>query len=116
MDVGEVCPWLTPDVQAFACRIYETRDWEALLPLSDMLEAAGCDNADILAHLRGLRRCPRCLGTGKDHVSYGNGKSYAAKCMCCGEVGPLDFGPGWIAGKSSHARGCHVLDLLLGKE
>jgi len=62
-------PWRTP--YHMARMIYDERRWADLPILADMLEEAGCDDADVLAHLRG--------------------------------PGP-------------HARGCWVLDLILGKE
>jgi hypothetical protein len=52
--------WLTPTVTALAQTAYEERilpsgnlDPARLAVLSDALEEAGCDNADILSHLRG---------------------------------------------------------------
>ena len=52
--------WLTPTVTSLAQAAYEERalpsgelDTARLVVLSDALEEAGCDNADILNHLRG---------------------------------------------------------------
>jgi hypothetical protein len=52
--------WLTPVVVALAAAAYEERDMPSgeldaarLAVLADALEEAGCDNADILTHLRG---------------------------------------------------------------
>jgi hypothetical protein len=52
--------WRTPTVTAAARAVYEKRilpvgtlDLDRLAVLADALEDAGCDNADILAHLRG---------------------------------------------------------------
>ena len=52
--------WRTPTVTALATATYEERilpagtlDPDRLAVLADALEEAGCDNADILAHLRG---------------------------------------------------------------
>jgi hypothetical protein len=57
--------WLTPTVMSLAAVIYEERhlpsgrfDNGRLAVLADALEEAGCDDADILGHLRG----------GGDHV------------------------------------------------
>jgi hypothetical protein len=44
--------WLTPNVVGIARTIYEERAFHLLPILSDALEEAGCDNADILSHLR----------------------------------------------------------------
>jgi hypothetical protein len=52
--------WLTPDVIALALAAYDQRTLPSgtlgparLALLADALEEAGCDNADLLAHLRG---------------------------------------------------------------
>ena len=52
--------WRTPSVVSLAQAAYEERilpggtlDSERLAVLADALEEAGCDNADILSHLRG---------------------------------------------------------------
>ena len=45
--------WLTPVVAALVMTIYQERRFERLPKLADALEDAGCDNADILSHLRG---------------------------------------------------------------
>ncbi len=70
--------WRTSTVTSLAQSVYDDRqlpsglfDNQRLGILADALEDAGCDNADILGHLRG----------GGEHV-----------------------------------RGCHVIDLILGKE
>ena len=44
--------WLTSDVLALACGMYESRDFGAMPILADALQDAGCDNADVLAHCR----------------------------------------------------------------
>ena len=43
-------PWKTP--YWFAQRIYNEHRWEDLPILADMLEEAGCDSPNALAHLR----------------------------------------------------------------
>jgi hypothetical protein len=45
--------WRTPQVVALAQGIYNDRAFDRLSILADTLEEAGCDSADILAHLRG---------------------------------------------------------------
>ena len=44
---------ITPTVQALADAIYAGRAFDRLPVLADALEEAGCDNPDLLAHLRG---------------------------------------------------------------
>lgn len=63
--------WRTGDVVALARNAYNDRTWDRLPQLADALEAAGCENTDVLEHCRG--------------------------------PGP-------------HARGCWVVDLVLGYE
>jgi len=45
--------WLTSTVKALATAIYENRRFEDLPILADALEDAGCNQQDILGHLRG---------------------------------------------------------------
>jgi hypothetical protein len=45
--------WRTPTAVAIAQVAYDARDFAALPVLADALEEAGCDNAELLAHLRG---------------------------------------------------------------
>jgi hypothetical protein len=45
--------WLTPTVVAIARGAYDDRDFAALPVLADALEDAGCDDTDLLGHLRG---------------------------------------------------------------
>lgn len=44
--------WLTPDVTRVAQAIYDERAFDRLPVLAEVLEEAGCNNADILAHGR----------------------------------------------------------------
>jgi len=45
--------WLTPAVVELAQTIYDDRTFDHMPELADALEQAGCDNAEVLAHLRG---------------------------------------------------------------
>jgi hypothetical protein len=45
--------WCTPTTVALARSIYEGCHFEGLPVLADALEEAGCDNTDLLSHLRG---------------------------------------------------------------
>ncbi len=46
--------WLTSTAVAIAQGMYESRDFSAMPILADALQDAGCDNADILDHCRGV--------------------------------------------------------------
>jgi hypothetical protein len=51
---AEVAPaWLTPAAVDMARRVYADRAFDLLPALANLLQSAGCDNADILAHCRG---------------------------------------------------------------
>jgi hypothetical protein len=45
--------WRTPAVVALAATVYEERRFEDMPVLADALEEAGCQDPDILSHLRG---------------------------------------------------------------
>ncbi len=45
--------WLTPTVVALARHAYDSRQFEGLPILADALEDAGCDDVELLGHLRG---------------------------------------------------------------
>lgn len=78
--------------------------------LSDRLEEAGCDNADILMHLRGLKRCPKCLGSGGKVTRYLMGGSpIILACQACIKT------PGWVPCPAPHYRGMWSLDLVIGR-
>jgi hypothetical protein len=53
--------WRTKKSVAIASTMYETRDFSSAPILASILEDAGCDNADILAHCRAKREhCRGC--------------------------------------------------------
>lgn len=64
--------WLTSDVLALTCGIYEERAFDRMPILADALQDAGCTNEDVFSHCRDANQ--------------------------------------------THARGCWIVDLLLGKE
>lgn len=76
---------------------------DRLAILADSLEEAGCDNSEILQHLRGREQCP-------DRYCHGRGTWLDAAgdlegCSTCRKTG-------WIPLRQYHVRGCWVLDLL----
>jgi len=91
------CPWLTPTVLSLAEAAYQERDDDGnlddarLAVLSDSLEEAGCDNADLLRHLRGQVWLPRRV------------------------IDDQNWPEGWYPSPAAHCRGCWAVDLLLGK-
>jgi hypothetical protein len=50
---------LTPTVKALAQSIYTERSFEEMPILADCLEESGCNNKEILSHLRGAGRHTR---------------------------------------------------------
>jgi hypothetical protein len=106
-------------VPKLAQAVYDERRFEDLPILADALEDAGCDNADILQHCRGKERCPACLGTKKVNTGSGDHGDEYIPCQVCGRS--AQGGSNWVEATGCvpagpHARGCWVVDLLLGKE
>jgi hypothetical protein len=87
-----------------------TLDHARLAVLSDALEEAGCDDADVLNHLRGKEQCPGLPGR---RCMFGmlNVDTIDPNERC-----PTCKGKQWIDLRGSHVRGCWALDLVLGKE
>lgn len=80
-----------------------TLDPDRLAVLSDALEEAGCDNQELLMHLRGWAVCRLCNRTGR------TGEHLQDKCDDCN-------GFGWDILRGPHYRGCWAIDLILGRE
>jgi len=126
-DFGLWLRWSDFTVPRMAQAIYDERAFERLPVLADALEEAGCDNVEIIEHLRGRERCGPCeveVGSQRMQVSgtfiqldgdWGFPKNpkqtpaYLPQCKHC-------HGSGWRPVRGPHVRGCWVLDLLLGKE
>ena len=72
--------------------------------LADALEEAGCDNDEVLFHLRGIVGCDRCEGAG--YVYMTEALSSRTACPACSGEGLVPPG--------KHYRGCYVLDAILG--
>jgi hypothetical protein len=94
---------------AVAQRCYDERDFAGLPVLADALEEAGCDNEELLRHLRGWEMCgcemERVYGVPAPRPAAGG---QMLTCMRCDD--------GWVRLRGPHVRGCWAVDLVLGKE
>lgn len=114
------CPWLTPNVRGIAGRIDAEQAWDAMPILRDALLDAGCENEDVLRHLEGKERCPKCGGTrffrewvhepDPPHMRRMIPKMVEKEhpCWHCNFTG-------WIPLRTGHVPGCWVIDLLTGR-
>ncbi len=108
-DVYGLCPWLTANdgaVVKLARSIYEHQTWDELPILADALIEAGCVD----------ETCPECRGRGRIWVDqprvvpHWNG---CHDCQCTGTIPhPL---VAHLRGPGPHARGCHAVDVCLGR-
>lgn len=93
-----------------------TLDPTRLAVLADALEDAGCDNADILNHLRGRERCPKGCDAGWHPSAYAiDGKQIKLHCSTYNVPVAENKTPGWIPLRGPHVVGCHVVELILGQ-
>jgi hypothetical protein len=85
---------------------YRDQDFYRLLALADALEENGCQSEEILGHFR--PGCTRCMG---DQVEAFTDNIFTEhpRGIPCGRCGGL----GYMTGR--HARGCRLLDLVLGR-
>ena len=82
-------------------------DPNRLAILADALEEAGCDNEEILRHLRGRERCDCDNGERSEKNWQGAWDTW--KCAVCD-------GSDWKPKRSPCVRGCWATDCILGKE
>jgi hypothetical protein len=88
--IERIPDWLTDHVVSMAQAIYDDRDFISLPILADALSDAGCNNADLLSHLRQ-----------PSHVHGTQCRDQDGVCVWESVV---------------HCRGCWAVDLLLGME
>ena len=83
-------------------------DAEVLSVLADALEEAGCEDADLLRHLRGFECCPECVAI----LAPSSGG-----CWPCRACGAADWAHCvWVPKQGPCVRGCWATDTILGKE
>lgn len=122
VNCAAITAWQDRTVTRLAETIYKRREWELLPHLADALMEAGCDNEDLLMHLRGVERCTNLSPSDMRTPCNGGkvldwfepdpsekGKMEWVNCSAC-------KGTGWQPLSGPHVRGCWALDLLLGKE
>lgn len=106
------------DCRGTGCTYDVTLDPARLAVLSDALEEAGCDDQDILLHLRGKELCFRCMGkkttpTLEEWKLSGSqlqpAEGWGMNCAEC-------KGAGYIPLRGHHVRGCWALGLSRGKD
>lgn len=124
------CPWLSwrnGIIPATARSIYDRRAFEESGVLADMLSDVGCDDEEMLQHLRGYERCGPCeidskqgaiqvsgaivnLGADWSFPKDANPRpAYLPQCKRCS-------GTGWRKRTVACVRGCWVYDMLTGRE
>lgn len=97
----DILKWRDNSIRKAATKIYEDakadskgyKAWHEMAILGDMLEEAGCDNEDVLAHARGFQR--KGDGSGFEPVFY--------------RIGQVLANP---VGDPFHCRGCWLIDML----
>jgi len=89
--------WQGGTIPEMARRIHDERAWSLMPVLADMLEDAGCTDADVLWHLRGKRRCGSCGGSGVRRAVVIDGDPTPLMCphVCpdCQGTGHVPAGP-----------------------
>lgn len=120
------CPWITHEsgrVPRMAEAIYQSRCWEEMGQLSDALIEAGCDNEELIRHLRGEEPCPahptsdlsKYTGEWVQGKGIWSGMKGPKGPLLCDRCGAMSNAAGWIPLRAPHVRGDWVLDLLRGQ-
>jgi len=94
-------------VRNLADHIYQQRDFYSLPILADALEEAGCTHPAILRHCRYERYCCCRCHPYYELLAGEQPHQHNDRCAKCNNSG--DY-------RATHARGCWVLDLILGKK
>lgn len=123
-DRGEVADFGTRawcEARDMAQAIYDDQDFAAMPQLADALEEAGCESAEVLAHLRGLERCweDGCTKGWVYRQTCGfdpNRPRRKVPPVCVDNHRCRHCKHGWRPLRGPHVRGCWVLDLILGRE
>lgn len=93
-----ILTWRDGLIPKTAQDIHDNEKWEETGILADMCEDAGCDNQDLLMHLRGKERCPVCVGQGTVIVQCDPDqhpwRTDVEMCEFCGD--DKEPGSGWI--------------------
>ncbi len=115
-EVGNQCKfcqrilqWQNQTPIKIANDICTSGDFSSTPILADALEEAGCNNKDIIRHLRNQETpCPTCYGSGRGRPTTLNFQppSSTPPCQVCGGLGFFQPIP--------HASGCWAIDLVLG--
>lgn len=131
--------WNNGAIRSLAETIYDDNSYELLPILADALEEAGFDNKDLIGHCRGWQRCYSCLGLGEEEktvrIEKPTTELYKTKVVripCHLQQEPYyelsqnstswslitvhkKCVNGWKRFHTPHVKGCHVIELLLGR-
>lgn len=100
-------PWADPTAVALAHAAYDSRredgtlDGIAVQILADRVEENGCDEPELLRHLREGDTCLKCGGSGSYHSSVTSDGRFDHPCLGCAGTG-----------RAPHRRGCWAIDLM----
>lgn len=120
--------YLTDPVLSIAQECYNSRDFSSMPVLGDAFEDAGCSDSIILDHCRmkdhviatevitGIN-CPWCGKRG----AWRHGVNFEHEMICLRTSDCHSWEPGETISvrrkvKGQHYKGCHVVDLIIGKE
>jgi hypothetical protein len=107
--------WQDGTIPRLAQAIYDEQAFDRLPILADALQEAGCTNEDILKHCRGWEKAPpgwwHCRNCGRYWQPVHKYDDCDTSAVCEG----MEEEARWLPLGGPHVRGCHVIDLLLGK-